>query len=129
MDSTSIIVLLLVQPWSGDKKYMESSGKFFKEYSTPSNPLLPCFCLEVVLSHHCNHTPCIVVGQGRVVVVVMVVSNAHYPSFSLKNKPKKVSYNHQLPERWLCVKDPSNCRTIHVFLSFTKKLTIINVRN
>ena len=58
---------------------------FVKEYSTPSNPLLPGFGHEVVLSHHRNHIPCIVVGQGRVVLVVMVVSNAPYPSLSLKN--------------------------------------------
>ena len=37
--------------------------------------------------------PCIIVGQGKVVVVAVVI-NAPYPSLSLKYRTK-VNYNHQ----------------------------------
>ena len=52
-------------------------------------------------------TPCIIVGQVRVVVVVGVI-NPPYPSLSLKIEPKRLKYNHQPPKQWLCVNSPSN---------------------
>lgn len=46
-------------------------------------------------------TPWIVVGQVR--AVALVVTNAPYPLLSLKNRDKESNYDHQPPERWLCV--------------------------
>lgn len=52
-------------------------------------------------------TPCLVDGQVRVVVVAMVVINAHFFSLSLKKvEPKKVDYKHRPPKRWMCVNSP-----------------------
>ena len=74
---------------------MEFSGKLFKSNLPPTNPL-PCFGLQVLFwchiastskielkkinGNHCNYA-CIVVGQGRVVVVVVI--NTLFPSLIL----------------------------------------------
>ena len=49
--------------------------------------------------------PCIIVGQGRGVVVVI---NDLIPPCPTKMEPKTVNYNHQppIPKGWLCVKAP-----------------------
>ena len=54
--------------------------------------------------------PSIIVGQVRVVVVVVVNQCTLSLLISPKIEPKKVNYNHEPPEQWLCVN--AHCRTI-----------------
>ena len=100
--------------WSGDKQFMWEVFKSSDIYKSSSRMLWPWSSLPVPHSNYkqweakkVNYnpsqplptTPCIVVGQVRVVLVSLVVINAPYPS---KIEPKKVNYNHQPPSIYQC---------------------------